>query len=107
MQRPPNVGGESSDKVTVLEQQFDSGTVKRRHESAAVAGGEITRGVALRADRQVDVDDDAVSSRKDVAAVDVPDHEFDSGTVKRRHKPVAEDDRRQSTDSATADVKRR
>jgi len=107
MQRPPNVGGESSDKVTVLGQQFDSGTVKRRHESAAVAGGEITRGVALRADRQVDVDDDAVSSRKDVAAVDVPDHEFDSGTVKRRHKPVAEDDRRQSTDSATADVKRR
>ena len=88
--------------MAVLEQEFDSGTVRRRsrESSAAVIGQSVPQD-----DRQATVDSDDVDS-KDVMMVGL-DQEFDSGTVKRRQKPAgaaADDSSHQPTDSLTVDV---
>jgi len=60
--------------------------------------------VVTKEDQAVENEDDAddVNSKDVTVAVD---QEFDSGTVKRRHKPSG-DDSRQLTDSVTTDVDR-
>jgi len=74
--------GEDGEKAVVLDDEFDSGTVKRRQN---FPGSQNTQSMTTQDDRGMSPDA-AVVSDKDAAVLD---QEFDGGTLKRRRNSPA------------------